>query len=179
MNHKAIFLWYLSTIFCPFTPTPPPGPPTPACKLSAKPGCRRTVEKGFASMVRASGQQDYYSKIADMLGNSGDVRRAACLSFHTHAHMLALYKASMCALYKALIRVPVNPLYAHTHVCVCVCVSLSLSLSVCVCVSVCMYTCVYLSMHCMHVSHGSSARGRGPVGHHPSLSVYMCVSTHI
>jgi len=39
--------------------------------------CRRAVEKAFASKVRASEGQDYYSKIAQVLGSSGDVRRKA------------------------------------------------------------------------------------------------------
>jgi hypothetical protein len=91
-------------------------------------------------MVRASGQQDYYSKIADLLGDSCDVRRAAYLYFRMHAHMLALYTGFIC--------VPVNPLYAHTHVraCVCVCVCVSVSVSVCLCVSayVCLCVCIHV-----------------------------------
>jgi hypothetical protein len=97
MNHKTISGGPEHNFFHVHSCAPHPGPPTPACKLSAKTRCRRAVEKGFASMVRASGQQDYYSKIADLLGDSCDVRRAACLYFRMHAHMLALYTGFICA----------------------------------------------------------------------------------
>ena len=62
----------------------------PALAHRFLPVCRRAMEKAFASKVRASEQQDYYSKIAQVMGTAGDIRRNAIGARshipHTHMH---------------------------------------------------------------------------------------------